>query len=357
MGGLVAQAVGTVSNTLGGLISGSKASQAAKQQAAAFRDAATYGRDQAAFQPFGITTGFGSSQFATDPKTGRVTSAGYTLDPRLAGIQGNISNLMTGYDPNQVGQAAQPLYGATQGLFNLGQQYIAQSPQEAAQRYMSQQQGLLQPGRAADFAKLSATNYGRGTGGLGINTGTGGGPSNPLAQALFNAQARQDLELAARSEQEGRSQALFGADLYTRGAGLLGQVPTLTSAGYNPLRTQLGLFSDIEKLGMTPYEMSLGLGKTVSDAGFRQGELVMSGERQAAPSSLAYSSYSPGGQFLQSTGQSLMSMGGGQLPQSATGSWFDNLLGNQSTATRYGTNPYSQQTSQLAAQEQGFWGK
>ena len=317
---LVSAVAGPILGTVGGLISGGKAASANAQQAAAFRDAATYGRDQAAFQPFGITTGFGSSQFVTDPKTGRVTSAGYTLDPRLAGIQSNISDLMTGYDPSQVGQAAQPLYGATQGLFNLGQQYIAQSPEEAAQRYMSQQQGLLQPGRAADFAKLSAVNYGRGTGGLGINTGTGGAPSNPLAQALFNAQARQDQEIAARAEQEGRSQALFGADLYRQGASLLGQVPTLTSAGYNPLRTQLGLFSDIEKLGMTPYEMSLGLGKTISDAGARQGEIVMGGEKQAAPSSLAYSSYSPLGTAFSGAG-SAISPGGG------ASSWFSGLFG------------------------------
>ena len=321
MGSIVSAIAGPVLGTVGGLISGGKAASANAQQAEAFRNAATYARDQAAFQPFGITTGFGSSQFATDPKTGRVTSAGYTLDPRLAGIQGNISNLMTGYDPSQVGQAAQPLYGGASSLFNLGQQYLATSPEEAAQQYLSQQQGLLQPGRAADFARLSAANYGRGTGGLGINTGTGGAPSNPLAQALFNSQAQQDARLAAQADEYGMQRTRFGAGLFGTGSELLGQVPTLTSAGYNPLRTQLGLFSDIEKLGMTPYEMSLGLGKTISDAGARQGEIVMGGERQAAPSSLAYSSYSPLGTALSGAGSAIS-------PGGSAGSWFSGLFGS-----------------------------
>lgn len=328
MGGLVSSVLGTV----GGLVSGGKAAAANAQQAAAFRDAATYGRDQAAFQPFGITTGFGSSQFSTDPNTGRVTSAGYTLDPRLQSVQNQLAsqfgNINLNPDVSQFQTGANQAFGAGSSLFNLGQQYIAQSPQEVAQRYVSQQQGLLQPGRAADIARMSAANYGRGTGGLGVNTGTGGGPSNPLAQALFNAQSRQDQEIASRAEQEGRAQALFGADLYrqgaglnTSGAGLLGSMQNYQNAAYNPLRTSLGLFSDVEKLGMTPYQMSLNLGQTISDAGARQGEFVMSGERQAAPSSLRYSAYSPLGTAIQGAGSIAGSSGGQQL-----GSWFSGLF-------------------------------
>jgi hypothetical protein len=37
------------------------------------------------------------------------------------------------------------------------------------------------------------------------------------------------------------------------------------------------------------------------------------------------------------------------------GGWFDNLLGNQSTASRYGTNAGSQQSAMLAAQDKGFY--
>ena len=319
MGSIVSAVAGPVLSTVGGLIGGSKASQAANQQATAFRDAATYGRDQAAFQPFGITTGFGSSNFGIDPTTGRVTSAGYALDPRLASLQNNIYGNMAGYDPAQVGQAAQPLYGGASSLFNLGQQYLATSPQQAAQDYYNSQQGLLASGRSAEDARLASANFGRGTGGLAVQTGTGTAPSNPLAQALYNARGQQDLQLAAQADQAGMDRARFGAGLFGTGGQLLGQVPALTSAGYDPLRTQLGLFSDIEKLGMTPYEMSLGLGKTISDAGARQGEIVMGGERAAAPSSLAYNSYSPMGTALSGIGSTVSNMGG---------NWFGSLIGS-----------------------------
>jgi hypothetical protein len=138
---------------------------------------------------------------------------------------------------------------------------------------------------------------------------------------LFNAQAQQDARLAAQADEYGMQRTRFGAGLFGTGSELLGRVPTLTSAGYNPLRTQLGLFSDIEKLGMTPYDMSLGLGKTISDAGARQAGIVMGGETAAAPSSLAYSSYSPLGSSLSGAGSIGGSSGGQQL-----GSWFSGLF-------------------------------
>lgn len=315
MGGLVKAVAGPIFQTVGGLISGGRAAQAANQQATAFRDAATYARQQAAFQPFGITTGFGSSQFTTDPTTGRVTSAGYTLDPRLAGLQSSLFGQAGAYDPTQVGQAAMPLYGGAQSLFNLGQQYIAESPQAAAQRFVQQQQELLAPSRTAQLANVRNRLFQTGRGGLGVQTGTGGAPASPEMQAYYNALAQQDLQLAAQGEQAGMERARFGAGLFGSGANLLSQVPALTAAGYSPLRSQLGLISDIERLGMTPFEMSVNLGRTISDAGARQGEFRLSGERAAAPSSMAYSSYSPFGTALSSFGSTLS--GGG----------FDNLFG------------------------------
>lgn len=310
MGGLVKAVAGPILSTVGGLIGGSKAAQAANQQATAFRDAATYARQQAAFQPFGITTGFGSSQFTTDPTTGRVISAGYTLDPRLAGLQSSLFGQAGAYDPTQVGQAAMPLYGGAQSLFNLGQQYIAESPQAAAQRFVQQQQELLAPSRTAQLANVRNRLFQTGRGGLGVQTGTGGAPASPEMQAYYNALAQQDLQLAAQGQQAGMEQARFGAGLFGSGANLLSQVPALTAAGYSPLRSQLGLISDIERLGMTPFEMSVNLGRTISDIGARQGEFMLRGEQLAAPASMAYSSYSPLGTALSSFG-STFSGGGG----------------------------------------------
>jgi hypothetical protein len=330
----VGAAIGSgVGGMIGGGAQGGSAAGAQGNAGSSIYNAGQQAQQMAQFRPVGITTNFGQSTFGFDPY-GQLTSAGYTLDPRLQGIQGRVLSQAEQYRPEQVAAAAQPLYGATEGLFNLGGQYIAQSPQEAAQRYMTTQQGLLAPGRAADFAKLSAANYGRGTGGLGVNTGTGGAPSNPLAQSLFNAQARQDQEIAARAEQEGRSAALYGADLYTRGAGLLGQVPALTTAGYSPLQTQLGLASTTEAMGQQALDIGSALGARQSSAGANAGQLGLLGARGAAPYQVEQQSYNPLAQVLGGSSGQLGAVGG-QL-----GNWFSGLIGGGGSYSgpSYGTN-------------------
>jgi hypothetical protein len=102
-----------------------------------------------------------------------------------------------------------------------GQGYLAQSPEEARAEYMRTQQAVLAPGRAAEEARLATANFGRGTGGLGVQTGTGSAPSNPLAQALFNARGQQDLQLAAQAEQAAQQRQAFG--LSNLGQGLTTQ--------------------------------------------------------------------------------------------------------------------------------------
>ena len=335
---MIGQIIGTVANVAGGLLSGSKASQAANQQATAFRDAATDARNRAAFQPFGITTGFGSSNFGIDPTTGRVTSAGYTIDPRLQAVQnqlaGQFGNINLNPDVSQFQTGANQAFGAGTNLFNLGNQYANISPEQAQQQYMTNTQAVLAAGRERDRAATANKVFRTGRTGLATGGTTSGMlQSNPEYAALFNAQAQQDLNIAQQAQDQGRANQRFGAELYGSGAGLnrsgaslLGDMQSYQNAAYNPLRTSLGLFSDVEKLGMTPYEMSLGLGRTISDAGARQGEFVLSGERAAAPSSLAYNSYSPFGQTLQGVGQSMGGMGGGN----STANWFDNLITRQS---------------------------
>lgn len=338
MGSLVAQIAGPVLSTVGGLIGGSKASQAANQQATAFRDAATWGRNQAAFQPFGITTGFGSSSFQTDPTTGRVTSAGYTLDPRLQNLQnqlaGQFGNINLNPDVSQFQTSANQAFGAGTNLFNLGNQYTSISPQEAQAQYINNTQAALAAGRERDRAATANQVFRTGRTGLATGgTSTGMLQSNPEYAALYNARAQQDLDITQRAQEQGRANQQFGANLYTTGAGLnqsgagmLGNMQTYQNNAYNPLRTALGLFSDVERLGMQPYEMSMNLGKSISDAGARQGEIYMGGERAAAPSQMAYSSYSPFAQTLQGAGQAMSGMGGG----GSTSNWFDNLITRQS---------------------------
>lgn len=317
---------GGASSNVGGYYS-----DAAAQQAAYAREAA----QMAAFRPVGMTTAFGSSNFDYD-EFGRLKSAGYTLTPELQAIQQRAIGSAGAYNPELLGQMAQPLGAASQDLFGLGREYIARTPQEAAQRYMAQQQGLLAPGRAADEARLAAANYGRGTGGLGVLTGTGSAPSNPLAQALFNARAQQDAQLAAQAEQEGRAQTLFGADLYRQGAGLLGQVPTLTSAGYAPLTTQLGMAESIEGLGQKALDLSSSLAARQSTAGAQSGNMLLRGGLESAQTGLAGNIAQAG---INASGQtSLLNTLGGVFSNPSIGNWFGSLIGGGgSTGGAYGS--------------------
>jgi hypothetical protein len=301
MGSTVASLAGPVLSLGGGLISGSKAADAAKGQSEALRAAAERASAMAQFNPYGMTTAFGTSTF----KDGQ---GGYTLSPELKAIQDRLFGAAGQYDPTQIGMMAQPLTGGAQSLFNLGQQYLATSPEQAAQQYMTNQQALLQPSRAADLSRVQATNFGRGTGGLGVNTGVGGAPSNPLAQALFNAQSRQDLELAARADEAGMARARFGAGLFGTGGELLGQVPRLTTAGYGPLEAQLGLLGTTEKLGQQPFMLSQDLANQYAQAGARAGQLYLQPQAAAAQAYSQYQGYSPMGTALSGLGSS---MGGG----------------------------------------------
>lgn len=319
MGGAAAIAA-PVLGIAGGLISGGKAADAAKGQAEALRAAADKASAMAQFRPMGMTTAFGTSQFTPEGQ------GSYTLSPELQAIQQRLFGAAGGYDPTQIGAMAQPLTGGAQSLFNLGQQYLATSPEAAAQQYMAQQQGLLAPGREADLARLQTANFGRGTGGLGVNTGTGGAPSNPLAQALFNAQSRENLQLAAKADEAGMARARFGAGLFGTGGELLGQVPRLTTAGYGPLEAQLGLLGTTEKLGQDPFRLSQELAGRYSSAGAQAGQLYLSPQQAAAQAYSKYQGYSPIGTALSGAGSALSPGGSGSQAMS----WFDNYMTRQS---------------------------
>jgi len=164
MGGVVSGIVGGI----GGLVSGGAASRAAESAAAAQRDAANRASQMAMFRPVGITTGFGSSRFNVND-LGQVTEAGYTLTPELQAIRDRLLTGAGQYDPTQIQQQLIPqLSTGVSSLFNLGQGYLAQSPQEAAQQFVQQQQALLAPSREAQLANVRSRLFARGRGGLGV---------------------------------------------------------------------------------------------------------------------------------------------------------------------------------------------
>jgi hypothetical protein len=313
----IAAVAGPVLGLAGGLISGGKAADAARGQAEALRAAGDRASAMAQFNPYGMTTNFGTSTFAD----GR---GSYALSPELQSIQDRLFAATGQYDPTQIGAMAQPLTSGAQSLFNLGQQYLATSPEAASQQYMAQQQALLQPSRAADLSRVQAANFGRGTGGLGVQTGTGSAPANPLAQALFNAQSRQDLELAARADEAGMARARFGAGLFGTGGELLGQVPRLTTAGYGPLEAQLGLLRTTESLGQQPLLLSQDLANQYAQAGARAGQLYLQPQQAASNAYAQYQGYSPIGTALSGAGSAMG--GGGMGGGGQTSSWFSGLF-------------------------------
>ena len=160
--------LGTIgSSAVGALGTNYAANQAASDATQSAQTAA----QMAQFRPEGITTRFGKSGFQYDPTSGQLTGAGYQVAPDVAAAREGLMGMAgTGLGQAQQIQAFQPNVNAqAAGLFNLGAQYVAQTPQAAAQQYMTQQQQLLAPGREQQMAQLY--NQQQQQGRMGLATG------------------------------------------------------------------------------------------------------------------------------------------------------------------------------------------
>jgi hypothetical protein len=284
---------------LGGLIQGNAAKSAAKTQANAQLKAAQLAADEARFRPVGITTRFGQSQFQTDAN-GRVIGAGYEVSPELRAYQDRLMSL-TGGGLSQAEMAQQqfaPLQQGAQGLFGLGQQYLAQSPQEAAQQYMAGQQELLAPSREREMAQLQNRLFNTGRGGLAVGA-TGARPSgaaglgaaSPELEAYYNAIAQQDAQLAAGAQQAGMDQARFGAGLLGTAGNLLTQGYQGQAAALGPYEAYLAQMKQLEALGQQPLELGINIGaKGQSNAA---AQAILSGGMAAAQTRGAANAYNP----------------------------------------------------------------
>jgi hypothetical protein len=239
-------------------------------------NAATQAQNLASFTPIGTTNFFGSSQFSRDPVTGQITSAGYTPTAQVA--------------------------GQMQNLFGLGAQALPTTadPLALQQQYITQQQGLLAPGRERQLAQLQNRQYQTGTTGLATGgTMAGYAPNaqglmatNPAMAAYYNAIAQEDARLAANAPTY--AQSLLDKQIAT-GTGLFGAANTLQ--GY----------------AQQPFTMSTDLAKAQAAAGASAGQLGLTGQTNAAQ--LAASGALQGNAAMQGTYN--------QLGQVATG------LGNQ----------------------------
>ncbi len=287
LGGLTAAQLASLLST--GLTTGSgllqqqtsrEAAQAALQMINAETAAAKQG---AQFRPIGMTTRFGTSQFVTDPTTGRLTSAGYTLDPQAKNAQDRLVKLAeSGLQQAEGAQKAfEPLQTGAQSLFKLGQGYLAEKPETVAQNYLNQQMALLQPSRELELANLQTKLRNQGRMGLSVAQGGNLGATTPELQALFNARAQQEAQLAANAQQYGQQQVQFGAGLLGQGASAMGQYYGGQQASYAPFTTALGQVQGLEQLAQQPLQMGINLGQIGAQTGFDAGRLGLQGAGQA----------------------------------------------------------------------------
>jgi len=207
--------------------------QAAQQAQARIGQATQQAVAGAQFRPVGTTTRFGTSNFQVDPATGQLISAGYTAAPEITSAQNR--------------------------LMSLGSSYLAQTPEEVAQQYMTRQYDLLDPSRQRQLAGIRNQQFQTGRGGLSVGS-TGLRPSgaqglmgsNPELEAYYNALAQQDAQLAAQAQEAGQRQVTFGT-------GLFGQA------------------GQLENMAQQPFTLSQGLAGQSSVAGARAGEIGLRG--------------------------------------------------------------------------------
>ena len=260
----------------------------AQQQLALGQQAA----NNAQFRPVGVTSRFGTSgfQYGAD---GNLIGAGYQVAPDIAAMREGL----LGYAGQNLANAGaaqglqqQSINGAN-SLFNLGQQYVAQSPQAAAQTWMGQQQQLLAPGQEQELAKIQNQQFQQGRGGLavgGTNQGyTQGGEglaaTNPQLAAYYNSLAATNAGLAAQAQQQGQAQTTFGQGLMTGGLGLAGTGYGLQTAALNPYTTALSGAQATENLGQGAFNLSTGLGQQQSQAGGNVATALNAANTAASP--------------------------------------------------------------------------
>lgn len=303
----VGNLLGGAAQAGGAYLSADAAREAAAQSAAGQIAAAQIAADAARFRPVGVTTRFGQSQFTTSPE-GYLTGAGYTVSPELRNIQDFLMS--------QAGQTAD-----SQRLLSLGRGFLAQTPQEAAQQYMTQQQALLAPSREQQLAALRNKQFQTGRTGLMTGGTVAGGrqQTSPELAAYYNALAQQDAQLAAGARQAAQQDITFGQ-------GLL-------SSAYSPILTPLGAAGQVEALGQAPLDIGAQLGGRAAQSGSAQAQALLAGGLGAARTQQAANQYSPVGAFLSGLGANPQAMTG-------LGNWFSSILNPTPSWEQSGTGLY-----------------
>lgn len=251
-------------------------------------DAATQAGQQAAqasqFRPVGVTTRFGRSGFEYSPE-GQLIGAGYQAAPDVAAMREALMGIGGGA-LNQAQQAQgffpQVQTGA-QGLFNLGSQYVAQTPQAAAADYMSKQQALLAPQREQQLAGVRNRLYQTGRSGLATGATAAGSraATSPEMAAYYNALAQQDAQLAANAQQAGQQQVQFGQGLMSGALGLQGAGYNLQNQALAPFTGAFQAATGVEQQALQPLTLGAGLGSQASAAAMQGARFGLEGQQSA----------------------------------------------------------------------------
>lgn len=251
-------------------------------------NAANTAAQMSQFRPVGITSRFGTSGFNYGPN-GQLIGAGYQVAPDIAAMREGLLSLAGGQlSRAQTQQAYQPtVTSGSQGLFNLGQGYIAQSPQAQAQNWMTNQQNLLAPGREQQLAAL--TNQQQQQGRLGLAVGgttagyTAGGQglaaTNPQMAAYYNAMAQQDAQLAAQAQQQGIAQAQAGQGLMSGALALQNAGYGLQTAALNPYTSYINAANAAENMGQAPLTLGQSLGSAAAASQAQAAQQYMQGQQ------------------------------------------------------------------------------
>jgi hypothetical protein len=243
--------IGSGIKGIGGLIASRTAANAQNRAAGEYRDAGSRAAMESRFRPIGVTNAFGSSNFQFDPNTGKMTGAGYELNPQLAALRNQFMGMAGN---NNMAEAQQAFQQGQQGLF--GNIANAGNIQGQTQDLYNQRQALMAPGREQQLSDLRNQVFQSGRSGLSVGGTNAGGyaAANPEMQAFYNAQRQQDNQMMAGAEQDARN---YRANDMQTLQGLFGMQQQSVQPTMNYMQGAQGL----EGMGLNAYNMSMQLGQ------------------------------------------------------------------------------------------------
>jgi len=313
--GMDSSIIGGGLSLLGSVLGGDSARDAAQTSANAQLEASRMAAEEARFRPLNVIQR--DNRFSIQPTytydpSGRVTGVEAGLTPEMQAYQDRILAL-TGRGLTQAEQAGQqyaPLTGAATSLFNLGEKYLAETPEQVAQKYMTSQYDLLDPSRQRQLANIRNQNFQTGRGGLSVGS-TGLRPSgaeglrgtNPELEAYYNALQQQDALLAAQAQEAGQRQTAFGTGLFGAGSNLLNQYQTGQVGALSPFSTGLGLASTVNQFAYEPVRLGAELGGRAMQGGAQAGQSLLLGGLNAARTMQPANALDPFSRTLSNLGE------------------------------------------------------